>query len=156
MRIISRLSPSFIVLTVALAFAGCNRKTIYHHYEHTPISGWDKNDTLTFTVKAKQRAVIQRDIELRISGDYPFQRLNLIVEQTTYPNGIRRRDTLSCDLIDPQGNILGQGVSLYQYRFHMTDISLNEDDSLCIDIRHNMKREILPGIADVGVCLTAY
>lgn len=156
MRIISRLLPSFIVLTVALAFAGCNRKTIYHHYEHTPIAGWDKNDTLTFTVKAKQRAVIQRDIELRISGDYPFQRLNLIVEQTTYPNGIRRRDTLNCDLIDPQGNILGQGVSLYQYRFHMTDISLNEDDSLCIDIRHNMKREILPGIADVGVCLTAY
>ena len=156
MRIISRLLPSLIVITVALAFAGCNRKTIYHHYEHTPVAGWDKNDTLTFTVKAKQRAVIQRDVELRISGDYPFQRLSLIVEQTTYPNGIRRRDTLNCDLIDPQGNILGQGVSLYQYRFHMTDISLNEDDSLCIDIRHNMKREVLPGIADIGVCLTAY
>lgn len=143
-------------LTVALAIAGCNRKTIYHHYEHAPVAGWEKSDTLTFTVKAKERAVVQRDVELRISGDYPFQQLNLIVEQTAYPAAIRRRDTLNCNLIDPQGNIDGKGLSLYQYRFHMTDISLNEGDSLCVRIRHNMKREILPGIADVGLRLTAY
>ena len=156
MRINSRQLHLLIVFTVALAFAGCNRKTIYHHYEHTPVAGWEKNDTLTFTVKAKERAVVQRDVELRISGDYPFRRLNLVIEQTTYPAGISRRDTLNCDLIDPQGNIHGQGLSLYQYRFHMTDISLNEGDSLCVNIRHNMKREVLPGIADVGLRLRAY
>jgi len=156
MRINSRRLHLLIVLTVALAFAGCNRKTIYHHYEHTPVAGWEKSDTLTFTVKAKERAVVQRDVELRMSGDYPFQRLNLVIEQTTYPAGISRRDTLNCDLIDPQGNIRGEGLSLYQYRFHMTDISLNEGDSLCVHIRHNMKREVLQGIADVGLRLRAY
>ncbi len=156
MRINSRRLHLLIVLTVALAFAGCNRKTIYHHYEHTPVAGWEKNDTLTFTVKAKERAVVQRDVELRISGEYPFQRLNLVIEQTTYPAGISRRDTLNCDLIDPQGNIQGQGLSLYQYRFHMTDISLNEGDSLCVNIRHNMKRELLSGVTDVGLRLRTY
>ena len=156
MRINSRRLHLLIVLTVALAFAGCNRKTIYHHYEHTPVAGWEKNDTLTFTVKAKERAVVQRDVELRISGEYPFQRLNLVIEQTTYPAGISRRDTLNCDLIDPQGNIQGQGLSLYQYRFHMTDISLNEGDSLCVNIRHNMKRELLSGVNDVGLRLRTY
>ena len=156
MRINSRRLHLLIVLTVALAFAGCNRKTIYHHYEHTPVAGWEKNDTLTFTVKAKERAVVQRDVELRISGEYPFQRLNLVIEQTTYPAGISRRDTLNCDLIDPQGNIKGQGLSLYQYRFHMTDISLNEGDSLCVNIRHNMKRELLSGVTDVGLRLRTY
>ena len=150
------LLSCLFALTVALAIAGCNRKTIYHHYEHTPVAGWEKSDTLTFTVKAKERAVVQRDVELRISGDYPFQQLNLIVEQTAYPAAIRRRDTLNCSLIDPQGNIGGKGLSLYQYRFHMTDISLNEGDSLCVCIRHNMERESLPGIADVGLRLTAY
>ena len=145
-----------LFFTVALVTASCNRKTIYHHYEHTPVAGWEKSDTLTFTVKAKERAVVQRDVELRMSGDYPFQRLNLVIEQTTYPAGISRRDTLNCDLIDPQGNIRGEGLSLYQYRFHMTDISLNEGDSLCVHIRHNMKREVLQGIADVGLRLRAY
>ena len=95
-------------------------------------------------------------MELRISGEYPFQRLNLVIEQTTYPAGISRRDTLNCDLIDPQGNIQGQGLSLYQYRFHMTDISLNEGDSLCVNIRHNMKRELLSGVTDVGLRLRTY
>jgi gliding motility-associated lipoprotein GldH len=150
------LLSCLFALTVALAIAGCNRKTIYHHYEHTPVAGWEKSDTLTFTVKAKERAVVQRDVELRISGEYPFQRLNLVIEQTTYPAGISRRDTLNCDLIDPQGNIQGQGLSLYQYRFHMTDISLNEGDSLCINIRHNMKRELLSGVTDVGLRLRTY
>ena len=28
----------------------CNQKTAYYHYEHTPMTGWDKNDTLTFVM----------------------------------------------------------------------------------------------------------
>lgn len=150
-----------LALTSALALtsglSSCDRKTIYHHYEHTPIAGWEKNDTLVFTLpRSKMRAVVKRDVEMRISGDYPYQRLFLIVEQTIFPANIARRDTLNCLLIDSDGNIQGDGVSLYQYRFHMSDISLNEGDSLQICIRHDMKREILPGIADVGIRLTSY
>ena len=145
------------LLAVALALAGCNRKTIYHHYEHVPLAGWAKNDTLCFSVSpVSERAVAQRDVELRTSGDFPFQRLLLVVEQTAYPSRICRRDTLNCLLVDPEGNIKGDGATLYQYRFHMTDISLNEGDSLSVRIRHDMKREVLPGIADVGIRLTAY
>lgn len=147
----------YMLLTVALVIAGCNRNTIYHHYEHTPLAGWEKNDVVTFAVPAaKERAVVQRDIELRISEDFPFQAINLVVEQTTYPSAIRRRDTLNCKLFDPKGNIKGSGMSLYQYHFHLPDISLNQGDSLSVTIHHNMKREILPGIADIGLILTAY
>ena len=144
-------------LMVALAIAGCNHKTVYHHYEHTPLAGWEKNDTLVFCVPAiKQRAVIQREVELRISGEFPFQNIYLIVEYTTQPSHISRRDTVNCSLITKQGKILGDGLSLYHYRFHLPDISVNEDDSLQVCIRHNMKREILPGVAGVGLKLTAY
>ena len=146
-----------ILFTVALALASCNRKTLYHHYEQTPLGGWEKNDTLLFCVPAaQQRAVVQRAVELRISGAYPFQSLSLVVEQTTLPSHIRRRDTVSCRLINANGTVEGGGVSLYQYQFPLTDISLNEGDSLCIAIRHNMKREIIPGVSDVGIHLTAY
>jgi gliding motility-associated lipoprotein GldH len=146
-----------ILLTVALAIASCNRKTIYHHYEHTPVSGWEKNDTLQFNIPAaKERAVAQREVELRVTGAYPFQSICLIVEQTTLPSHIFRRDTITCTLMSTTGDIKGKGISLYQYRFPMSDISLNEGDSLSITIRHNMKREILPGITDIGIHLNAY
>ena len=144
-------------LTVVLALAGCNRKTIYHHYEHTPLTGWEKNDKLYFNVPPMtQRAVVQRYVEMRITGEYPFQGLNIVVEQTVYPSRISRLDTLNCNFTNAEGSIKGKGVSLYQYKSRMSDISLNEGDSLSVSIRHNMKREILPGIADVGVCLTNY
>ena len=146
------------LVVVALTTAGCYRSNIlYHHYEPTPVSGWGKNDTLLFAVApARQRAVVQREVELRMAGSYPYQQMSLIVEQTTLPSAIRRRDTLSCQLISPEGKIQGDGVSLYYYRFRIPDISLNEGDSLSLRVRHNMKRESLPGIADVGICLTAY
>jgi len=159
---------TWLLLTVALVTASCNRKTIYHHYEHTPLTGWEKNDTLLFTLTPSvQRAVVQRSIELRISNSYPFRSLCLIVEQTTIPakgtgtilqrsKSPLRRDTVNCDLIDPEGNIMGKGANLYQYSFRMTDISLNEGDSLRINIRHNMKRETIPGISDIGIRMTAY
>lgn len=148
----------FTALTVALILASCNRKTtIYHHYEHTSLEGWEKNDTLQFSVHAAtQRAVVRREVELRITNDYPFRSLNLVVDQTTFPSHIHRHDTLQCNLIDTRGNVYGDGINLYQYCFNLTDISLNEGDSLSISIRHNMKREILPGIADIGIRLTTY
>ncbi len=164
----SSLRTLVFITTVALVTASCNRKTIYHHYEHTSVDGWGKDDTLYFTLPpSKQRAVVQRDVELRISGNYPFRGLSLIVEQTTIPahskaaislqpSHYQRTDTISYELVDQEGNIKGQGISLYQYSFHMTDISLNEGDSLRISIHHAMQRETLPGIADIGLRLTAY
>lgn len=146
-----------LLLTVALAFAGCNRKTLYHRYAHTPLTEWERADTLKFSMKpAVRSAVVQRDVEVRISEQYPFQSLNLVIEQTTLPSNVVRRDTLDCKLIDPNGNILGDGITLFQYRFHLPDTSLSEGDSVSISIHHNMKREMLPGISDVGIRLTAY
>ena len=79
--------------------------------------------------------------------------LTLIVEQQTWPTGYMRSDTLSCNLIDEDGTILGEGISFYQYNFPMNNITLTEGDSLHVSIRHNMKREILPGISDIGLTL---
>ncbi len=133
----------------------CQLDTVYNHYEHTPLSGWERNDTLTYHVGPILRdGQYREEIGLRISGDYPFTGLNLVVEQRVFPTGDMRRDTLSCIVVDQQGNAKGRGVSHYQYLFHLTTLSLHKDDRLYIAIRHDMKREILPGISDVGVKLS--
>ena len=150
-------SLHIIFLTVALALTGCNRHTIYHHYEQTPVAGWERNDTLFFNVSPTgDDAVLHEEVEMRISNKYPFMGLCLVVEQTTFPSNVRRIDTLNCNLIDEKGNVMGKGINYMQYNYHLTDLSLNEGDSLSIAIRHNMKREILPGVIDVGIKLIKY
>ena len=135
--------------------AGCDRQTVYNHYEHTPVAGWEKNDTLSFLTDALPRdGRYIEEVGLRINGNYPFMGLSLIVEQSVLPSGATRSDTLNCQLIDQQGRALGRGVSHYQYLFHLTTLPLRRGQRLHVAIRHDMKREILPGISDVGLRLS--
>jgi gliding motility-associated lipoprotein GldH len=143
-----------ISLAVALVLTGCSRKVVYSHYEPTPIDGWEKNDTLSFTVvPIRHEGVYLEEVGLRTSGIYPFTGLTLIVEQRATPSGMMRSDTLHARLIDRDGSVQGKGISYFQYNFHLANLRLQANDTLHVSIRHNMKREILPGISDVGISL---
>ena len=90
-----------IYLAVALVLTGCSRKVVYSHYEPTPIDGWEKNDTLSFTVvPIRHEGMYLEEVGLRTSGIYPFTGLTLIVEQRATPSGMMRSDTLHARLID--------------------------------------------------------
>lgn len=155
----NRNRPSIPLLLTVLALClltACGGKTAYHHYQHTPLTGWEKSDTLKFCVgPVAESGTYREEISLRLlQGQYPFMSLQLTANQTIFPLGHQRRDTLTCSLIDPSGQAKGDGISHYQYSFHLTTLELNQGDSLHISIRHNMKRETLLGITDVGVKLT--
>lgn len=60
-------------------------------------------------------------------------------------------DTVQCDLMDKNGVTKGQGISSFQYNVPFAIHKYQAGDSLHIEIRHDMKREILPGISDVGL-----
>lgn len=150
----NRIKTTIAILTVATALLSCNRKTVYDRYEPTPLAGWEKNDTLSFYISpVDEGGVYKEEVGLRINGTYPFTGLCLIVEQTVLPISVTRSDTLNCRLISDNGKVKGRGVSCYQYKFHLTNITLCKGDSMHIRVRHNMKREILPGISDVGIRL---
>ena len=93
---------------------------------------------------------------MRITSTYPFMSLRLVVEQVIIPAHRLVRDTIDCHLIDRNGKPKGQGMSYYQYQVPVNDISLQQGDSLHICVRHDMKREILPGISDVGIKMTRH
>lgn len=146
-----------LVLTVAAALVSCDRKTVFASYDHTPVAGWEKNDTLRFgPIKIEESGDYSEEVGLRINGAYPFQSLSLVVEHCVYPRGTVFVDTLTCPLVAPDGTVKGQGVSYYQYKFDTKNLFLSKGDSIHIYIRHNMKREILPGVADVGVRIKAH
>lgn len=175
-----------IILAVVLAvLSSCTGNMVYDHYEHTPIAGWDKVDTLSFDVTAlRDSGRYATNLGLRINDAFPFQSLTLIVEQKVIPTSIQNAksaisgsksgrinpfaktsskvkkiigkphiytDTLTCTLFDRKGAVKGQGISYYQYHFRVSELDLHQGDSIHITVRHDMKREIMPGIADVGI-----
>lgn len=141
-----------ILATVTTLMAACDSLPVYSHYEHTPNSGWEKNDVLNFEISpVKEAGYYYEELGLRISDNYPFQGLCLVVSQTVLPSGYHHNDTVNCSLIDKDGRMKGSGINHFQYSFHVNTIRLNEGDSLLIQVKHNMKREIMPGITDVGI-----
>lgn len=145
------------IATAMAAMVGCTGNKVYDHYQHTLISGWEKNDILTFSVPSlKTSGAYSADLMLRINGSYPFMSVTMIVEQKKFPSLETRIDTLKCSLIDDKGNTKGQGLSYYQYSFPIASMQLAAGDSLQVSIRHDMKREILPGISDVGYSLSLH
>lgn len=145
----------YIGLVALLLCISCNSETIYSYYHHVPLTGWERNDTVSYHISpVLQAGSYQEKIGIRIKGDYPFKGLTLIIHQTVFPSMQSHSDTLNCQLVSEQGYPEGKGVNLFQYDFPITTLSLNEGDSLRINIHHDMKREILPGVADIGLTLT--
>jgi len=154
-----------VLLAVAIAaLTACGPRPVYDHYEHVQQDGWEKADTLFFDLPVITTTGRYRvDIGLRTVEDYPFTGLNLRVEQRVSRRDTATADTtitivnsytLQCRLATAQGRAGGRGISHYQYEFPLTEQTLMQHDSVRFIIRHNMKREMLPGVADIGVKLT--
>ena len=101
----------------------------------------------------RQSGNYQAKLAMRINSSFPFKSLTLIVEQTVLPRRNKYVDTLDCELIGNNGIAQGRGISYYQYDFNITQLRLQQGDSLNIKVRHDMKREILSGISNVGITL---
>lgn len=148
----------FIIGLTIGTLTSCKDAVIYNQYSHIPIAGWEKNDTLSFEIPPLANGgYYQEQLGLRITGAYPFMGLTLIVEQTIYPTESNKEektmkvDTIQCSLIDKNGVTKGQGISYYQYDVPINVYRMNANDSIHLCIRHDMKREILPGISDIGI-----
>ena len=146
----------FFVFMAAMLImlAACNRRLVYDKYVSTPVTGWEKNDTLSFEISPVDSAASYLSyLGLRITDAYPFTALTLIVEQHVYPRDEVMVDTVHCQLTDDRGNATGNGLSYHQYKFPITLMQLQHGDSIHVRVRHDMKREILPGVSDVGLSL---
>ena len=45
-----------IAAATLLVLAACNRHLVYDKFMHTPVAGWEKNDTLLFEVPPVSQA----------------------------------------------------------------------------------------------------
>lgn len=143
-------------VAAALSLSSCDGGVAYDEYRATPVAGWERNDTLTFDVpRLRLGGSYAQTLGLRVTGAYPFTALSLLVERVVEPGHRVYADTIDCRLYDDKGNILGRGVTTYQYAFALPPLNLRAGDSLRVSVRHVMKRDPLPGVSDVGYRLVA-
>lgn len=144
---------AYTLFVIALLLTACD-STLYDHYEHASTGGWDRNDVMRFRVpRAQAGAECALTLGLRTDNSYPFMRLTLIVETKHSPSGRVERDTLNPQLIDRNGHATGSGINNHQYELHVRNLSLRAGDRLTVSVRHDMRREVMPGITDVGIIL---
>lgn len=142
------------VVCAAVMVSACDENTVYDSYTHTPVNGWEKNDTLNYQVPPlRDSGTFNEVVGIRMNRNYPFTSLSLVVEQRILPGFRHHVDTLRCEFI-PNDHLRGQAVSYSQYGFPLRTLDLRRGDSLEVTIRHAMKREILLGISDIGFKMT--
>ena len=144
---------SILLLTAVWGMTSCNRQqTVYSQYEHIDGTAWEKTDTITFDVPPfKTAGTYHKKLGLRLAEGFPFMTLSIEMELQVLPKGMIYSSQHKLSVIDQQGNPKGKGLSLYQYEFDLGKVELEEGDSLHIRVAHNMKREILPGVMDIGI-----
>lgn len=143
-----------VIISLITMMTSCEKVT-YYHFNHTAVSGWEKNDTLIYDIPPLSEPGTYREyISLRIGEAYPFKSVFLIIEQKIFPGKRMICDTISYNLVNEKGERNGYGISHYQYNYLLREKDFRRGDSLHITIRHDMKREILPGISDIGFKLS--
>lgn len=142
------------VLLVAVGLTACTGGLVYDHYAHTPADGWERGDALTFDVDSLPAdGVYDMQLGMRATSDYPFMSVTVIVDTKALPSQPESHDTVVCHLVDDRGNPMGHGVGNYQYEFPVSRRHYRRGDSLHIAVRHDMRRETIGGITDVGISL---
>ena len=145
----------FLYCSLLLLLSSCNTAdTAYHHYEHISDDGWENRDTLVFTVDTiRLYGDYTSYVCLRTHPDFPYRYLSLIVEQTDLRKGVRQKKEVRVEIVNEDGAQEGTGLTFRTYEVPLFKQWLGPGDSVRIAVKHNMTREQMPGIMNVGVKL---
>ncbi|WP_455672939.1 gliding motility lipoprotein GldH [Phocaeicola sp.] len=152
-----RIKNSRACLPACLLLAACHSNTVYHSYQPVATAGWDKGDTLVYTLPASVPAgTYEAEIGVRHQEAYPYRDLWVSISRNMQDTLIYTTDTLQVFLADETGNWKGDGpgglyqlTQVYQPKFTIT----GKGSSRSIRIVHIMKDKPLIGVSDIGIRL---
>lgn len=140
-----------------LILAACQNNIIYHSYAPVPLDGWDKSDTLVYTLPNSIPAGnYEAEIGIRYQESYPYRDIWLEVSHNTKDTLTYVTDTLQLFLVDEAGNKTGNGLcGLYQCDLpYKASIPIRTEGSArTFRIVHIMTDNPLTGISDIGIRL---
>lgn len=131
-----------LLLFITLA-TSCQKNTIYHSYQPVNATGWEKNDTLLFTLPQKLvNHSYQYAIGIRHDDSYKYRDLWLEINQ----------DTIHVYLADITGDWTGKGFgNRKQLTLPIQLKPFSQDSIQEFRIHHIMQDNPLTGIHDIGI-----
>lgn len=140
----------FTVLLISLFSCSHGGNTTYMNNVN---SSWKKDVKQDFQFEINDSQNLKNIIfVVRNNDDYPFSNIRFIVNLES-PNKKIETDTLNYVLAKPNGEWLGTGFgatkeTLFQYKL---DYKFPANGVYKIKIAQAMRRDILPGIEDLGI-----
>lgn len=137
-----RISKTCLLLITLLTIA-CQNNTLYHSYQPVQTTGWDKSDTLVYTLpQALPNQSYLYEIGIRHKDSYPYRDIWLTINQ----------DTLHLYLADSIGNWIGHGIGDVRQSTFPFVLSQQSTDSIReFRLTHIMRDQPLKGILNVGI-----
>lgn len=137
---------------VLCLLCACSTVPAYHHYEHVAEEGWDKRDTMVFSVDTIVRpGRYVTTLCVRTDATYPYRNLSVRVVRQSGPSGGAVTRRVDFDITRENGTRNGNGITYYTYEKTIDTLELRPGDSLAVKVAHNMRGETVTGVTDVGV-----
>lgn len=128
----------FLLLTVS-----CQDNTIYHSFQPVNATGWNKSDTLCFSLPDSIYSPhYQYEVGIRHKDSYPYRDIWLTINQ----------DTIHLYLADSIGNWKGNGIGEMRQVTYPIQLNTLQGDSISsFRITHIMQDNPIHGIHDIGI-----
>ena len=155
---IAQLLIGILLLSLPVA---CQDNRTFNSYKHIKIGGWARNDTVMFNIPRQWEGHYSMELDVRATYKFPYRSISMIVEQQIIPANKHHipvtstTDTINCRIFDNNGNMLARnGIFTSENTNYLSSFHLNRGDSLRLTITHIMSRDELPGISEIGLCLS--
>lgn len=148
-------------ITLVINATSCDDPRTYDKYQTVSTRAWYRNDTLKFDIPRQWEGKYMLDIGVRTTKTFPYRGITFLINRKLISiKGKKKttqnyRDTIRCQLIDNEGQVIGRdGISNNVFRSHIILLHLQRNDSMHITIQHNMSKDALQGVNNIGVRLT--
>ena len=153
---ITAVANSSLFILHSSFFIACTENTFFHSYKSLPAEGWERRDTICFDVPQQAEDIDGTlTIGLRTKANIGIQDVAIAVEQRLQAPAAYRCDTVRYPLTDAEGTALTGGINIHQYETQHLPLHLQKGQQGTIRIHHLMRRELIPGITDIGIRVEA-
>lgn len=136
-----------LIALSSVLLSACSGKTIYSDFQSVPITGWNADSVLTFSMNtADLQDTYDVLLYVRHTDAYNYQNMWLFVGANEW-----QQDTIEIYLADDRGRWLSNGRTTMEMPVLYKE-SVRFTDSICtLTIQQGMRSESLKGVLDIGV-----
>lgn len=143
------------VICLICIVCSCTLDVKFSKYKPVSSDGWDIEDTINFSTDTlRQDGRYAFTCGVRTARAFPYQDLVMMVERKVYRDSalvLHKREKVTCPIVTSEGNFTGEGMATKLHEIGLKDFILQTGDSVDVSIYHQMTRQNLPGIVDIGL-----